>query len=140
VNLAIRQYFDPSLVTEVVAGSLAQAPDSSAEADENLAITVRLDAPDAGWRVQIESIHRTSENIVVFSQLNRDPESMSAKVISTVADSVKIDLSHSDLPVRHYITGKTWDWGDTGEYTFIDSPEINLPVLETSDLLFELEK
>ena len=140
VNLAIRQYFDPSLVTEVVAGSLAQAPNSSAEADENLAITVRLDAPDAGWRVQIESIHRTSENIVVYSQLNRDPESMSAQVISTVADSVKIDLSHSDLPVRHYITGKTWDWGDTGEYTFIDSPEINLPVLETSDLLFELEK
>ena len=101
---------------------------------------MRLDAPDTGWRVQIESIYRTSENIVVYSQLNRDPDSMSAQVISTVADSVKIDLSHSDLPVRHYITGKTWDWGDTGEYTFIDSPEINLPVLETSDLLFELEK
>ena len=140
VNHAIRQYFDPSLVTEVVAGSLAQAPDSSAEADENLAITVRLDAPDAGWRVQIESIHRTSENIVVYSQLSRDPDNMSAQVISTVADTVKIDLSHSDLPVRHYITGKTWDWGDTGEYTFIDSPEIISPILETSDLLFELEK
>lgn len=140
VNHAIRQYFDPSLVTEVVAGSFAQAPNASAKADENLAITVRLDAPDAGWRVQIESIHRTSENIVVYSQLSRDPDSMSAQVISTVADTVKIDLSHSDLPVRHYITGKTWDWGDTGEYTFIDSPEINHPFLETSDLLFELEK
>ena len=140
VNHAIRQYFDPSLVTEVVAGSLAQTPDSSAEADENLAITVRLDAPDAGWRVQIESIHRTSENIVVYSQLSRDPDNMSAQVISTVADTVKIDLSHSDLPVRHYITGKTWDWGDTGEYTFIDSPETISPILETSDLLFELEK
>lgn len=140
VNQAIRQYFDPSLVTEVVAGSLAQALDSNAEADENLAITVRLDAPDAGWRVQIESIHRTSENIVVYSQLSRDPDNMSAQVISTVADTVKIDLSHSDLPVRHYITGKTWDWGDTGEYSFIDSPEINSQVLKTSDLLFELEK
>lgn len=140
VNHTIRQYFDPSLVTEVVAGSLTQTPDSSDVANENLAITVRLDAPDAGWRVQIESIHRTSENIVVYSQLSRDPDNMSAQVISTVADTVKIDLSHSDLPVRHYITGKTWDWGDTGEYTFIDSPEINRPVLQTSDLLFELEK
>ena len=65
---------------------------------------------------------------------------MSAQVISTVADTVKIDRSHSDLPVRHYITGKTWDWGDTGEYTFIDSPEINSQVLQTYDLLFELEK
>ena len=69
VNRAIRQYFDPSLITEVVAGSLGQAPDSSAETDGNLAITVRLDAPDAGWRVQIESIHRTSESILVYSQL-----------------------------------------------------------------------
>ena len=140
VNLAIRQYFDPSLITEVVAGSLGQAPDSSAETDGNLAITVRLDAPDAGWRVKIKSIHRTSENIVVYSQLSRDSDNISAQVISTVADTVKIDLSHSDLPVRHYISGKTWDWGDTGEYTFIDSPEINSPILQKSDLLFELEK
>ena len=140
VNHAIRKYFDPSLVTEVVAGSLAHAPDSSAETNENLAITVRLDAPDAGWRLQIESIHRDSENIVVYSQLSRDPDNMSAQVISTVADTVKIDLCHSDLPVRHYISGKTWDWGDTGEYTFIDSPEIINQVLQTSDLLFELEK
>jgi zinc protease len=140
VNLAIRKYFDPSLVTEVVAGSFAQAPNASAKADENLAITVRLDAPDAGWRVQIESIHRTSENIVVYSQLSRDPDNMSAQVISTVADTVKIDLSHSGLPVRHYVSGKTWDWGDTGEYTYIDSSGIISSVLETSDLLFELEK
>ena len=101
---------------------------------------MRLDAPDAGWRLQIESIHRDSENIVVYSQLSRDPDNMSAQVISTVADTVKIDLSHSDLPVRHYISGKTWGWGDTGEYTFIDSPEIISQVLQTSDLLFELEK
>lgn len=140
VNHAIRKYFDPSLVTEVVAGSLAHAPDSSAETKGDLAITVRLDAPDAGWRLQIESIHRDSENIVVYSQLSRDPDNMSAQVISTVADTVKIDLSHSDLPVLHYISGKTWDWGDTGEYTFIDSPEIISQVLQTSDLLFELEK
>ena len=140
VNRAIRQYFDPSLVTEVVAGSFVQTPDSNTETDENLAITVRLDAPDAGWRLQIESIHRDSENIVVYSQLSRDPDYMSAQVISTLADTVKIDLCHSDLPVRHYISGKTWDWGDTGEYTFIDSSEINSQDLQTFDLLFELEK
>ena len=140
VNRAIRQYFDPSLITEVVAGSLGQAPDSSAETDGNLAITVRLDAPDAGWRVQIKSIHRTNESIVVYSQLSRDPDNISAQVISTVADTVKIDYSDSDLPIRHYISGKTWDWGDTGEYTFIESPEINSPIIQKSELLFKLEK
>ena len=139
VNRAIRQYFDPSLITEVVAGSLGKATDSSAETDGNLAITVRLDAPDAGWRVQIESIHRTSDSIVVYSQLSRDPDNISAQVISTVADTVKIDFSHSNLPVSHYISGKTWEWGDTGEYTFIESPEINRPSLQKSDLIFELD-
>ena len=77
---------------------------------------------------------------MVYSRLSRDPDYMSAQVISTVADTVIIDLCHSDLPVRHYISGKTWDWGDTGEYTFIDSSEINSPDLQTFDLLFELEK
>jgi hypothetical protein len=42
--------------------------------------------------------------------------------------------------VRHYIVGKTWDWGDTGEYRFIDSPEVIRQILPASDLLFEVEK
>jgi zinc protease len=140
VNRAIRQYFDPSLVTEVVAGSLAQAPDSTEKASESFPITVRLDVPDAGWRVQIESIHSTGESIIVYSQLSRDPDKAVAQVISTVSDTVKLDPSQAKLPIHHYIVGKTWDWGDTGEYSFIDSPEVIPQILQASDLLFEVEK
>ena len=43
---------------------------------------------------------------------------MAAKVISTVADSVTIPES-GDLPITHFIIGKAWDWGDTGDYTFV---------------------
>jgi zinc protease len=140
VNRTIRQYFDPSRVTEVVAGSLAQARDSSENAFESFPITVRLDVPDAGWRVQIQSIHSTGESIIVYSQLSRDPDRAVAQVISTVSDTVKLEPSQAKLPVRHYIVGKTWDWGDTGEYRFIDSPEVIRQILQASDLLFEVEK
>ena len=140
VNRAIRQYFDPSQLTEVVAGSLADQVANIEASAKTMPITVRLDVPDAGWRIQIESIHRTTESIVVFSELSRDPEAMSPQVISTVTDSASIDLSHEAFPVRHYIAGKTWDWGDTGEYTFIDSPDAISSVFKASEILYKAEK
>jgi zinc protease len=143
VNRAIRQYFDPDQVVEVVAGSLSEALDAPAAATEaSQPITVRLDTPDAAWRIEIEKIYRTTESIVVLSQLSRPSEAMAAQVISTVADTVqinKIDAS-ADVPVRHYIVGKTWNWGDTGEFSFIESAETLTEALVGAELLYSREK
>ncbi|MGZ0709577.1 M16 family metallopeptidase [Coraliomargarita sp. W4R53] len=140
VNRAIQQYFDPTQLTEVVAGSLAKTIETVAAPAENLPITVRLDVPDAGWRINIDQIYRTNESIVVVSKLSRDPDTMAAQVISTAADTVKIAPYETELPVRHYVLGKTWNWGDTGEYTFIESPDAMGNLFKASELLYKREK
>ncbi|WPJ96366.1 pitrilysin family protein [Coraliomargarita algicola] len=140
VNRAIRKYFDPTQLTEVIAGSLAKPNEALDAPAEQEAITVRLDVPDAAWRIHIDQIYRTSESIVVLSQLSRDSDAMAAQVISTAADTVKIAPNEAELPVRHYILGKTWDWGDTGEYTFIESMDPIRSIFNASELLYKREK
>lgn len=140
VNRAIRQYFDPGLMTEVVAGSLTAGPLPQGEASgEGTNVTVRLDSPDAAWRINIEKVYRTSEHIVVLSRLSRGPEA-AAQVISTVADTIRIDAQYAGLPVRHYIVGKVWDWGDTKEYSFIESAETLENAVKGAELLYNQEK
>lgn len=141
VSRAIRQYFDPAQVSEVVAGSLDKAPDAQpAISPAAIPITVRLDSPDAAWRIQIEKIYLTDESIAVLSLLSRDSEAAAAQVISTVADTVQIDQSYAEFPVRHYIAGKTWEWGDTGEYSFVESAETLQNAVKGAELLYSREK
>lgn len=140
VNRAIKQYFDPSQLTEVIAGSLTKPKETIENKVEKHPVSVRLDVPDAAWRIQIEKVYRNSDSLVVVSQLSRASDSMAAQVISTVADTVKVDLDLADLPVQHYIVGKTWDWGDTGEYTFIDSAQVVDNAFQATDLVYSREK
>ncbi len=44
---------------------------------------------------------------------------MGAQVISTVRASV--ELGGRDLPVKHFVIGKTWGWKNKEAYTFIKS-------------------
>ncbi|MFT5836865.1 MAG: zinc protease [Candidatus Azotimanducaceae bacterium] len=141
VNRAIRQYFDPAKLIEVVAGSLAEPERAASETpSETTPITVRLDAPDADWRVHIERILVSKEHLVVLSTLERHPDAMAAQVISTVADTINIDASYAEMSVKHYVVGKTWAWGDTGEYTFIESAKVINDALPDAEILFEREK
>ncbi|PXA03578.1 hypothetical protein DDZ13_11395 [Coraliomargarita sinensis] len=133
VNRAIKQYLDPSKATVVIAGSLQNGSTSSAESKNN-SVSVRIDTPNAGWKVQIEKIYRTADHLVVISQLNQNEE-VAAEVITSVADSAEI-ATEIELPVRHYILGKTWDWGDTGKYTFIESMDDFGTALDGAELIY----
>ncbi|MFO8026559.1 MAG: pitrilysin family protein [Opitutales bacterium] len=133
VNRAIRQYLDPASAKRVAAGSFRNLP-SPMDASQNNTVSVRLDTPNPGWRIQIEKIYRSGENLVVISRLTQS-EKMAAQVITSVADSAEIPPD-IDLPVRHYIIGKTWNWGDTGKYTYIDSMEAFDTALDEAELIY----
>lgn len=139
VNAAIRAYFDPDALIEVAAGSLAKSETAESIEADTTPITIRLDAPDTAWRIQIESVYQTKENIVVISRLDRG-DAMAAQVISTVSDTVEIDSGNAGLPIKHYVIGKTWDWGETGEYTQIDGMEAFSKSLDQTEILFSREK
>lgn len=84
---------------------------------EEKEVQVRLTVPDAAWKITIESVHQVNQEIWVVSTVSRDPAVMGAQVISTVTASVKI--SASNLPVKHFVIGKTWGWKNEEVYTFI---------------------
>jgi zinc protease len=132
VNQAIKKYLDPSSVKLVIAGSLHKVA-SPMNSPQNT-VSVRLDTPNPGWRIQIEKIYRSGENLMVISRLSQS-EKIAAQVITAVADSAEIP-NDLDLPIRHYIVGKTWNWGDTSNYTFIDSMDAFGTALEESELIY----
>ena len=124
VNRTIRQYFDPKKLTKVIAGSFNDSSEPKPSIDQKkITVDVRLDSPDSAWRINIKEVYKTDKDIVVISELSRDPQAVASQIISTVSDTIEIDQSHAHYNVQNYVIGKTWDWGDTGEYKFINSTE-----------------
>ncbi|WP_269522469.1 M16 family metallopeptidase [Coraliomargarita parva] len=134
VNQAIHQYFDPSALVEVAAGSINAPQPASSSATRK--VSVRLDTPDAGWKIRIEKVYQSGDAILVLSKLSHSGE-IASQVITTVADSVPLPLDR-ELPARHYILGKNWNWGDDSSgYQFIDSADAIRESLEGATLLYE---
>lgn len=137
VNTMIQKYLDPEQFVQVAAGSMAEP---EAVINEPLInkqnIQVRLDTPDAGWSISIDAVYQTDESLVVISQLNHSGR-LAAQAITTVSDTVQIPSSKGELPVRHYILGKTWDWGAFPNYTFIDSMDSFGGALERAKVIYK---
>lgn len=137
VNNTIRKYLDPAKAVRVAAGSLNEPSVATpAPVTNKQTISVRLDTPDAGWSISIDQIYNTGESIVVISSLVSKGEA-AAQVITTVSDTVKVPNNEPSLPVRHYILGKTWNWGASPEYTFIESMEAFGNALDGANIIYE---
>lgn len=80
-------------------------------------ITVNLTVPDTTWQIAIDDVYIVGNELWVISSVSQNPDIMGAQVISIVQASVKIAVP--DLPVKHFIIGKTWAWENTEPYTFI---------------------
>ena len=123
-----QDYFDPDAIRMVAAGSME--PNGQPELPRGTEkISIRMDTPDAGWAIAIESAYRSEDAIIAISRLTRT-EGMAAQVISTVTDS--ITFPRAGLPIKHFVIGKSWNWGDTGDYEFIQGldeiePHLRVP-------------
>lgn len=87
------------------------------EKGEKQEVVVKLQAPDTTWSVNIEKIVELDNKLYVISRLEKEEGMMGAMMITTVQDSVSVDLP--DLPVQHVVMGKTWNWGKEKEYQFM---------------------
>jgi hypothetical protein len=98
-------------------------------------IVVHLTVPDTTWSVSIDEVHQVGDALWVISVLSQNPEVMGAQVISTVQDSLTLPVP--DLPVKHFIMGKTWAWENEEPYTFIDNIKQIEKELTTGKLLYK---
>jgi zinc protease len=137
VNSAIQQYLSPQHYTQVIAGSLAAAQDETPRTQQTQqTVSIRLDTPDAGWRIKIEQIYRTSEGLLAIARLQHSGDSAAA-VISTVSDSVSIPASTEPAAVQYYLLGKTWEWGNSPNYNIIESIDTIQASLDDAELLYQ---
>ncbi len=108
----------------------------SSERDLKKDIAITLQVPDSGWRIRILEVHRVNKELWVISEVYR-MKGMAAQVISTVEDTVTVP--DSDLPVTHFVLGKTWNWSDNSPVTFIDSKDDIMKNLKSGECLYQKE-
>ncbi|WP_031484401.1 hypothetical protein [Maridesulfovibrio frigidus] len=103
----------------VLAIALVMCLFSAAIAENRKEITVELQVPDTTWTIQITEVTEVGNELWVVSHLSQASDMMGAQVISTVKDS--IELVAPDLPIKQFVTGKTWNWDNGKGYIFISS-------------------
>jgi hypothetical protein len=99
-------------------------------------IRVRVTVPDGGWVVAVEEVCRVGDALWVVSRLSRKP-GMAVQMISTVED--RVTVSAPDLPVRHFVLGKTWKWANKEPYEFLKTRTAIARQLREGRVLFRKE-
>ena len=90
-----------------------------AGAEDLKEIWVEIEVPDSAWTLEITSVYQVNKEIWVLASLHRDAGLMGAMVISTLRESVKIP--DEDMAVKIFVQGKTWNWGNTEGYTYLEN-------------------
>lgn len=101
-----------NLVLFLAIASTTVAADGKAK---NISVSVKV--PDGGWKISIDKIYMVQNEFWVVSRLSRK-EGMAVQMISTISDSVAANIKN--LPVKHFVLGKTWNWPNKEPYTFLN--------------------
>lgn len=82
-----------------------------------------LQTPTPGWKLEPLFLYQMGNELWCLHQLT-GPEGMAAQMISSTSDSITfVPPSDSNLPIKHFVVGKTWNWNGNPEVTFLDSLE-----------------
>lgn len=101
-------------------------------------ITVQLTVPDATWSIAIDEVYEVGDELWVVSIVSQNPDMVGAQVISTVQAS--LNIAAPELPVKHFIVGKTWNWKNEEPYAFIEDSGKLAEELESAKLLYRAAK
>lgn len=89
-------------------------------ADKSAGLTVSVQTPHPGFRLEILRVDRLDNQIQVLARVHPPEDSgmMFPMVISEISDTVKV--AEPLLVTRVFVTGRSWGWG---EEEAVDSPE-----------------
>ncbi len=80
-------------------------------------IMVNLTVPDTAWQIAIDEVYIVKNELWVISTVSQNQDKMGAQVISNIQASVK--LAAPELPVKHFVLGKSWNWKNDEPYIII---------------------
>jgi hypothetical protein len=96
-------------------------------------ISIQMETPDGGWSISIVEAYRVGDEIWVISELSR-ASGMAVQAITSVSDRIRLEAP--DLPVRHFVIGKTWGWTGEEAVTYIEDLSEVADRLERGTLLY----
>ena len=97
-------------------------------------ISIALTVPNPAWTLSIREVWIVGDELWVISRLTRVSD-MAAQVITTVSD--KITIMTPNLPIKHYVVGKTWNWGGQGGHVFIESRDVLKDDLRSGERIYK---
>ena len=106
-------------VMVLLLGGLGQdvtAPGKIDSGEKKTVISLQVTVPTSGWNLSIQEVYQIEKELWVISHLT-SKGGIALQVISQVKDSVSIPKS--SLPVKHFITGKRWNWKNKEPYQFL---------------------
>jgi len=121
------------IIAMILCAACISTPVNSSDTVSARNIEVKMQVPDMGWKIRINEIHQKGGELWVISSLRRHA-GMAGQAISTVSDKIHMDLP--DIPIKHFILGKTWNWENREPYTFIKSMDEIKGSLEDGRLLY----
>lgn len=83
-------------------------------------VEMAFKVPDPGYSVWITEIRKVGDEVWVRGEVTQrrgDPDRVFPQVISEVKASLSFRLP--DLPLKYVITGKSWNWANEEQYTFV---------------------
>lgn len=83
-------------------------------------ITAEIEAPSAGYNLEIQDVYAVNNELWVVSRLEEENPSAPK---TTVRVSDRVVMNAPDIPVRQYIIGNRPEGSFNEQYTFIDSRE-----------------
>ena len=106
------------LVALLVGGFLqaAAGPAVAVPKAKQRSISLQVTVPTSGWKVEIQEVYQVEKELWVISHLT-SKGGIALQVISQVKDSVSVPKS--SLPVKHFVTGKRWNWKNKEPYQFL---------------------
>lgn len=106
------------LMTLLVGGFLqaAAGPAIAVPKTKQRSISLQVTVPTSGWKVEIQEVYQVEKELWVISHL-ASKGGIALQVISQVKDSVVVPKS--SLPVKHFVTGKRWNWKNKEPYQFL---------------------
>lgn len=99
--------------------------DSAGEPTETLRVSLTLKVPNGLWTLEFEEARLAGKEVRVYWRL-KEREGMGTMAITTVSASkvLKAEDLTGDVMIRHFVSGKTWNWENETEENvqFIDAP------------------
>ena len=117
-----------TLLTALMATSL------HAEEMQMRTLVVTCTVPSSGWSLEVDEVRRVGDELWFLSSLTR-PEGLALTVISEV--SAMADVYAPDLPIKHFMIGKTWNWKNEEPITFIKNRKEVAEEMDAGKLVYK---